>query len=150
MVLSRRKLFAMGSALVAASSTAIQGSQGDAGKSSTASLTRANFEAVVNSSFEIQTASGDRNFLVLASVDDFNNSEPVSEANFAVRPSRRTTPTPRTEAFALNFYGTGPKLLQNTYTVTHATLGAFDLFLVPSGNSYVALFNRLVGRAGRV
>jgi hypothetical protein len=139
----------MGSALVAASGTAIQGSQGDTAQSRTASLTRADFESVVNSSFEIRSESGDRNFLVLASVEGVNQAEVVSEANFAVSPPRRRTSPPRTEAFTLNFYGTGPKLLQNTYTLAHQSLGTFDLFIVPSGNSYAAVFNRLVGPRSR-
>jgi hypothetical protein len=150
MVLSRRKLFAMGSALFAASSTAIQGAQGDARERRTASLTRADFEAAVNSGFEVLSASGDRNFLVLTKVESPNQAETVSEANFAVRLPRRNRPTPRTESFALNFYGSGPKLPQDTYTLTHASLGTFNLFIVPSGNSYVAVFNRLVGPGSRV
>jgi hypothetical protein len=101
----------MGSALIAASNTVIQGSQENTTLGRTASLTKADFEAVVNSSFEVRSASGDRNFLVLASVEGLNPDETISEANFAVRPPRRRIPTPRTEAFALNFFGTGPKLL---------------------------------------
>jgi hypothetical protein len=140
----------MTSALVATSGTTIQGSQGDAGQSRTASLTRADFEGAVNSSFEVRLSSGDRNFLVLASVADCDSVKAVSEANFAVPAPHHRTPAPRTEAFALNFYGTGPKLPQDTYTVIHQSLGTFDIFIVPSGNSYVAVFNRLVGPASRV
>ena len=139
----------MSSALVAASSTAIQGSQGDPAQSGTASLTRAGFEGVLNSSFEFRSASGDRNFLILTGVEDFQYAAPVSEANFAVRPPRRHSIVPRTETFALNFFGTGTNLLQGTYTVSHASLGTFDLFIVPSGNSYCAVFNRLVGQRPR-
>jgi hypothetical protein len=152
MVLSRRKLFMIGgSALVAVSNNAIQGSQGDTGQGRTASLTRADFEAVINSSFELRSASGDRNFLVLASIKDFNQTQTGSEGSLAVRPPRQRMPLPRTEAFALKFFGTGPKLPQATYSVTHGTLGTFDLFVVPSGDSsYMAVFNRLVALTGRV
>jgi hypothetical protein len=150
MVLSRRKLFMIGgSALVAVSNNAIQGSQGDTGQGGTVFLTRARFEALVNSGFEVRTASGDRNYLVLASVEDLKIAEPVSEANIAVRAPRPSAAAPRTETFALHFYGSGPKLPQDTYKVTQASLGTFDLFIVPSGNSYLAVFNRLVGRGAR-
>jgi hypothetical protein len=152
MVLSRRRLFVIGgSALVAVSNNAIQGSQGDTGQSRTASLTRADFEAVINSSFELRSASGDRNYLVLASIKDLSGTPTGPEPNFVVRPPRQRVPSPRTEAFALKFFGTGPKLPQATYSVTHGTLGTFELFVVPSGDSsYMAVFNRLVGRTGRV
>jgi hypothetical protein len=141
----------MGSALVVASSNAIQGSQGDPGQSRTATLAKADFEAAINSSFELRSASGDRSYLVLASVSEFNQTQTASAANFAVRPPRQRTPSPRTEAFALTFFGTGPKLAQATYSVHHGSLGTFDLFIVPSGDSsYVAVFNRLVGQKPRV
>jgi hypothetical protein len=123
---------------------------GDTTLGRTASLSKADFEAVVNSSFEVRSASGDRSFLVLANVEGLNPDETVSEANFAVRPPRRRAPAPRTEAFALTFFGTGPELLQNTYALTHQSLGTFDLFIVPSVNSYVAVFNRLLGPASKL
>jgi hypothetical protein len=53
------------------------------------------------------------------------------------------------ESFVLHFRGGDVQLSQDTYTVEHAALGTFALFLVPSGadergtQSYVATINRL-------
>lgn len=53
------------------------------------------------------------------------------------------------ESFALFFRGGSIKLPQDTYTVEHAALGTFRLFLVPSdadengAQGYVAIINRL-------
>ena len=53
------------------------------------------------------------------------------------------------ESFALFFRGGSIKLPQDTYTVEHAALGTFQLFLVPSGadengaQGYVAVINRV-------
>lgn len=56
----------------------------------------------------------------------------------------------RHEAFALLFRGPAtPALTQGLYRVSHAAVGAFDLFVVPvrrddDGLCYEAVFNRLV------
>ena len=53
------------------------------------------------------------------------------------------------ESFLLHFRGGGVRLPQDTYTVEHAALGTFLLFLVPSGadengaQGYIAVINRL-------
>jgi hypothetical protein len=53
------------------------------------------------------------------------------------------------ESFVLHFRGGDVKLPQDTYTVEHAALGSFGLFLVPNGadengaQSYAATINRL-------
>ena len=53
------------------------------------------------------------------------------------------------ESFLLHFRGGDVRLPQDTYTVEHAALGSFGLFLVPAGadangaQSYVATINRL-------
>ena len=53
------------------------------------------------------------------------------------------------ESFNLHFVGGSVQLPQNTYTVEHAALGIFILFLVPDGadengaQHYVAAINRL-------
>ena len=52
------------------------------------------------------------------------------------------------ECFSLIFENAGSeRLIQDTYTVAHAQLGEFPLFVVPSGKTrkYEALFNRLHG-----
>jgi hypothetical protein len=150
MVLSRRNLLTFGPALLIAGKSPIQGQQGKTGQGRGAYLTRANFEAVVNSSFEVHSASGQSSFLVLTSVENLTNAQDPSIANFAV-PPRRAVSGPNTDAFALRFYAAGATLGQGTYGVKHETLGAFDLFIVPSGTSgYVAVFNRLMGPRPRM
>lgn len=121
------------------------------GQGDGAYLTRANFEAVVNSSFEVHSAPGQSAFLVLTSVKSLANSQDPGIANFAV-PPRRPASAPNTDAFALHFYNAaGTTLGQGTYGMKHETLGAFDLFIVPSGASgYVAVFNRLMGPRPRI
>ena len=58
---------------------------------------------------------------------------------------------PNGECFALRFRGPADAALeQGTYRVEHARLGAFDLFIVPTGADahgrfFEALFNRTVG-----
>ena len=50
------------------------------------------------------------------------------------------------ESFNLHFVGGRIQLPQGTYTVEHAALGTFKLFLVPGGadeNHYVATINRV-------
>jgi hypothetical protein len=53
------------------------------------------------------------------------------------------------ECFSLLFRGGSVALKQNTYLLTHPSLGRFQLFLVPGGpddngaQSYVAIINRL-------
>lgn len=60
--------------------------------------------------------------------------------------------TPVQERFTLVFRGPlDPFLEQRMYPIEHATLGTFDLFLVPNarkpeGFLYEAVFNRLVDR----
>ncbi len=62
--------------------------------------------------------------------------------------------TPDYEAFALLFRGdANDRLNQGMYRVEHATLGTFDLFIVPvaqdqAGRYYEAVFNRLIQRGG--
>lgn len=65
----------------------------------------------------------------------------------------KTTPEPGRECFALLFRGESIALPQGTYTVDHAALGRFALFLVPVGEDdngaqgYLATINRLPYRS---
>jgi len=58
-------------------------------------------------------------------------------------------PAPGRESFVLHFRGGSQQLPQNTYTMDHAALGTFQLFLVPSGpdengaQGYAATINRV-------
>jgi hypothetical protein len=104
----------------------------------------------LNSSFEVQSASGKRAWLVLTSVEDLNKTPTRDAAVLGAPAPQRFNATPRTDTFALHFYCAGDSLVQDTYTVSHATLGKFDLLIVPLGvSTYVAVFNRLVGPASR-
>ena len=64
-------------------------------------------------------------------------------------PSVKSDGTTSRECFSIVFQGLASlPLRQGTYTVQHATLGTFDLFIVPgaksaSGLHYEAAFNRL-------
>lgn len=57
-------------------------------------------------------------------------------------------------SFSLRFQGTGVALQQETYTMEHASLGSFPLFLVPAGpgvdtHTYTATFSLMVPSAKR-
>ncbi len=65
-----------------------------------------------------------------------------------------TRTAPGYESFALVFRGEiNDRLNQGTYRFVHATLGTFDLFIVPvaqdqTGRYYEAVFNRLLPQGG--
>jgi hypothetical protein len=90
---------------------------------------KATFLSYLNSIFQLQTSFGIVT-VTLASVDDM--------------------PAPKGgECFTLLFRGGSRALSQNTYTISHASLGTFALLLVPGGadqngaQSYVATLNRI-------
>ena len=90
---------------------------------------KATFTSYLNSIFQLQTVSGIV-AVTLTQVDDM--------------------PAPKGgECFSLLFRGGSRALLQDTYTITHPSLGTFALLLVPSGSDqngaqgYVATINRL-------
>ena len=146
MALSRRNMLRLGPSLLAAAATPWQalaesGAEGD----QLASLSRPDFAAVVNSTFEASTAKGIRAWMTLAAVDDLKAPPPENEDQFAVRWKGVRRPTPRTEGFTLKFSAFTDPLPQDTYSLNHPTLGSFALLLVPSGPSaYAAIINRLV------
>jgi len=90
---------------------------------------KATFTSYLNSIFQLQTVAGIV-AVTLTQVDDM--------------------PAPKGgECFALLFRGGSRALPQNTYTITHPSLGTFALLLVPSGSNqngaqgYLATINRL-------
>jgi len=90
---------------------------------------KASFTSYLNSVFQLQTSIG-LVAVTLARVDDM--------------------PAPKGgECFALSFRGGSRALPQNTYMITHPSLGTFALLLVPSGSDqngaqgYLATINRL-------
>jgi hypothetical protein len=78
-----------------------------------ANYSKATFVSYLNSVFQIQTASGNV-AVTLTSVDDM----PAPSGG---------------ECFSLLFVGGSEERAQNTYVVTHPSLGTFQLFLVPAG-----------------
>jgi hypothetical protein len=94
-----------------------------------ANYSKATFVSYLNSVFQIQTASGNV-AVTLTSVDDM----PAPSGG---------------ECFSLLFAGGSQARPQNTYVVTHPSLGTFQLFLVPAGTDEngaqksVATINRL-------
>jgi len=90
---------------------------------------KATFKSYLNSIFQLQTVVGIV-AVTLTQVDDM--------------------PAPKGgECFSLLFRGGSRALPQNTYTITHSSLGTFALLLVPSGSDqngaqgYLATINRL-------
>jgi len=90
---------------------------------------KASFASYLNSIFQVQTSFGIV-AVTLAKVDDM--------------------PAPKGgECFTLQFRGGSRALPQDTYMITHPSLGTFALLLVPSGSdqngaqSYLATLNRL-------
>ncbi|HKE29224.1 MAG TPA: hypothetical protein VKB88_43030 [Bryobacteraceae bacterium] len=146
MAVTRRDLLRMGPVLIAAASVPVP-IWADSGTDTLARLSRSSFEPCVNSSFETVDSRGSRSWFTLTSVVDATNLQ--SEANrsaWAVLPKRPAVAPPNLDCFLLTFYGP-PGLTQDTYTLTHTSLGTFPLLLVPGEtSSYVAVINRLVGR----
>jgi hypothetical protein len=94
-----------------------------------ANYTKATFISYLNSVFQLRTVKGVV-AVTLLKVDDL----PAAKGG---------------ECFSLLFRGGSSALRQNTYTVDHASLGTFQLFLVPVGTDnngaqgYLATINRL-------
>jgi len=92
-------------------------------------FSKATFKSYLNSVFQMHTVYGIVE-ITLADIGDM----PSSKGG---------------ECFSLLFRGGSRKLSQGTYTLVHPSLGAFGLFLVPSGSDqngaqeYVATINRL-------
>lgn len=94
-----------------------------------ANYTKATFVSYLNSVFELRAPSGS-----------------VAVTLFQVEDMEAPT---NGECFSLLFRGGSEALPQNTYTVEHAALGTFQLFLVPTGadsngaQGYLATINRV-------
>ena len=100
-----------------------------------ANYTKATFQQYLNSIFRL---SGSIYKPVDVTLTDVTDMMPA-----------KTPPEPGKECFALLFRGESIALPQGTYTVDHAALGRFALFLVPVGaddngvQGYLATINRL-------
>ena len=108
------------------------------------------FKQWIGSAFRMSRNGKQIGTVVLVSVKGIPSPEALSSA----RASRMvgTIPAssggPSVASFSLRFKGRGNALPQDTYTLTHSWLGAFPLFLVPSGSgaspaTYTATFNLL-------
>ena len=101
-------------------------------------LTRSRFAPHVNSAFQVKLGPLQHADVRLVEVADLPAPAGAGSA-----------PGDREGQFSLIFRGPHePRLAQNTYTVEHAEMGAFALFLVPVGDSadgrhYQAIFNRI-------
>jgi len=91
-----------------------------------------NFTPLVNTVFHVRSSTGSTAELRLTRVD---------QLPAIVTRARTTTPG---VSFSLTFDG-GRRMSQNSYTVQHASLGTFSMFLVPagSGTASTAVVNRL-------
>lgn len=92
------------------------------------SFTMATFEEVVNTKFRVRAKDREAR-LTLVQVKDLTPSR-------AARPHQ--------ECFSLLFRGGRSEMLsQDTYRMEHPVLGAFDLFIVPTGpRHHAAIINR--------
>jgi hypothetical protein len=109
-----------------------------------ASLTKANFEPLVNSSFAVSSAGVRTVWFTLLSVEDLNDKTAPAKPQ-GTTPKHPKTLTPKMDTFALHFRGTGEALEQGTYELEHGSLGKFSLFVVPSGAStYAAVVSHIV------
>ncbi|MGC1297267.1 MAG: hypothetical protein WA869_19740 [Alloacidobacterium sp.] len=108
------------------------------------------FEEWIGSSFKLSLNGKLVDTLVLVSVKKSNSPEALSSSKGSrmVGKIPGASIGPSISSFSLRFRGTGNALPQDTYTLNHSWLGAFPLFLVPSGiggarSTYTATFNVL-------
>ena len=120
----------------------------DAPAASFPELSQESFGACANTPFEAVDGSGKSIWVTLTSVEDMTTQ--IAELNrsaWAALPVRVPGEPPRFDVFAVHFYGPPGSLAQGTYTMNHATLGSFPMFIVPDRySSYTAIVNRLIGQ----
>ena len=98
-------------------------------------LNKSAFDAVLNSVFTVFTPAGTA-YMRLIRVEELNGTAfaTASHAAPTLATGRATaTPTSAGYNFHLSFAVSGPTIAQGTYTVDHASLGRFALFVVPGG-----------------
>jgi Domain of unknown function (DUF6916) len=101
-------------------------------------FSRESFARQLNTKFSFDHPEIPSATLKLVEVNDLTPTE-----------SRRSAAATGRECFAVLFKGAGNTALrQETYTVSHAALGKFEMFVVPIGHKrdgryYEAVFNRL-------
>lgn len=153
MVVSRRHFLVVGQSLLATAAlpttffgATIGSTFGSSKEANLASLTKSDFQPLVNSSFAVRSGATTTAWLTLLSVEDMSAQKPTPKASGETSPKPSVTPAAKLDTFALHFQGTGESLTQGTYELEHHSLGELSLFVVPSGASTnVAVISHLVG-----
>lgn len=140
MAYSRRRIFKLGGAMLVAASTPTAFGGSSRGltlsESTTDLYSKQTFQPLLNSSFKVESKDA---WLTLVSVD-----APASGPN-PLQP-RSAAVSAQVDTVLLQFAASGDTLQQGTYELSHAELGHFQLFLVPSGSfRYAATLSQLVG-----
>jgi hypothetical protein len=143
MSLSRRHLFRVGQAWLAAAALPKSMFAAPQRGNALASLGKESFVTVLGSTFAANASSMKPTWLVLQFVDDLDSSSGAINPSLA---ASRQYAAPATEGFVLRFSGVGKPLSQGTYEFEHSSLGAIQMFIVPLGRAgYAAVFNRIKG-----
>ena len=103
-------------------------------------LNKSAFDAVLNTVFTVFTPAGTV-YMRLIRVEELDGTAfaaashgaPTRATGRATAVNRATTPTSAGYNFHLSFAVSGPSVAQGTYTIDHASLGRFALFIVPGG-----------------
>ena len=108
------------------------------------------FKPFIGEAFDATLAGEFKDRLILLAV---NQPDPGKQET-KVAGVRFVGPVPKpsqqaTQNFSLHFQGSSAALKQDTYTMEHASLGSFPLFIVPAGpgapsTTYTAFFSLLV------
>jgi hypothetical protein len=152
MVVSRRRLFQLGQAVLASAVLPLKALTVKAAAEFTSAqayqleaFSMQTFQPLINSGFAIRSRVTTATWLTLLSVENMNATSGASTRSMTPVKAGRME-AGETDAFALHFRGAGQILSQGTYMLENAALNPFPLFIVPEGSStYVAIFNRLIG-----
>jgi hypothetical protein len=119
------------------------------------------FKPLIGQTFRITASTGTTYSWTLTAVKAAAAEDPASAKLPAQAPiqewstqvNRPLPSQPSTNTFTVSFRGSGESLPQDTYTVEHAALGTFPLFLVPGAPAadpptYSAVFSLLNQKPG--
>jgi hypothetical protein len=112
------------------------------------------FLQCVGTEFALQQTPDQKVWLLLTAVTDMSAASVAKPVTMAVPPPKSATLPPNVDCFVLSFRASlAQPLTQSTYSLDHATLGSFPLFIVPSGTDpqlYFAVVNRLMPAAFKI
>src|SRR5258708_23963149 len=92
------------------------------------------FLQCVGTEFAVQQTPDQKVWLQRTAVTDMSAAQTAKPVTMAVPPPKSATAPPNLDCFMLSFRASlAQPLTQNTYSLDHATLGSFPLFIVPSG-----------------